>query len=106
MYYTNANSKVEMHSIPTGQIYDAISITSDFLLIAHETGLLSYTFGNNSLVNIIPGEQFSRLKYDQLNGIVLASIGNQLRYYNTSGTTLGVVNHSVNIDDFYLYYNK
>ena len=106
MYFTNVNSKVEIHSIPTGKIYDAISITSDLLLIAHETGLLRYTYSNNSLVNIVSGEQFSKLKYDDLNGTVLASIGNQLRYYNTLGNPLGIVTHSDNIHDFYLYYNK
>ncbi len=106
MYFTNINSKVEIHSIPAGQIYDAISVSSDLLFIAHETGLLRYTYGSNSLVNIIPGEQFSKLKYDQLNGTVLASIGNELRYYTTLGSPLGVVNHTGLIHDFYLYYNK
>ena len=75
-------------------------------MIAHETGLLRYTYSNNSLVNIIPGEQYSKLSYDALNGVVLASIGNQLRYYSPLGNPLGVVTHSGNIDDFYLFYNK
>ena len=75
-------------------------------MIAHETGLLRYTFNNNSLVNVVPGEQFSKLNYDPLNGVLLASNGNQLKYYSLLGDPLGVVNHTGNIDDFYLFYNK
>ena len=106
VYYTNTNLKSALHSIPTGLIYDAIAISSDLLLIAHESGLLRYTYSNNSLVNVVPGEQFSKLRYDDFNGVVLAAIGNQLRYYSSLGDPLGVVTHSDNIDDFYLYYNK
>ena len=106
IYYINSNLKSELHSIPTGQIYDAVIISSDLLIIAHESGLLRYTYSNNSLVNVIPGEQFSKLSYDELNGVVLASKGDQLRYYSSLGNPLGVVTHSGNIDDFYLFYNK
>ena len=104
--YQDPHERTRKFILHYGDVTDAISVSSDLLFIAHETGLLRYTYGSNSLVNIIPGEQFSKLKYDQLNGTVLASIGNELRYYTTLGSPLGVVNHTGLIHDFYLYYNK
>ena len=106
MYFVNTNLKSELHSIPSGPIHDVILVSSDLIMIAHETGLLRYTFNNNSLVNVVPGEQFSKLNYDPLNGVLLASNGNQLKYYSLLGDPMGVVNHTGNIDDFYLFYNK
>ena len=89
MYFVNTNLKSELHSIPSGQIHDVILVSSDLIMIAHETGLLRYTFNNNSLVNVVPGEQFSKLNYDPLNGVLLASNGNQLKYYSLLGDPLG-----------------
>ena len=106
IYTSSVNGLWSPHSLPNGVVYDAVSISDNELIIAHQTGLLRYTYTNNSLVNIVAGVPFNKVKYDALNGVVVASYGNELRYYSNLGTLIGTVNNPELIEDFYFYYNK
>jgi hypothetical protein len=106
IYTSSVNGLWSPHSLPTGVVYDAVSISDNELIIAHQTGLLRYTYANNSLVTIVSNVPFNKVKYDHLNGVVVASTGNELRYYSNLGTPIGVVNNPETIEDFYFYYNN
>ena len=106
IYTSSVNGLWSPHSLPNGVVYDAVAISDNELIIAHQTGLLRYTYTNNSLVNIVAGVPFNKVKYDALNGVVVASYGNELRYYSNLGTLIGTVNNPELIEDFYFYYNK
>ena len=69
--------------MPSGIVYDAVSISENELIIAHQTGLLRYTYDNNSLVAIVPNISFKNVKYDQLNGLIV-----DVRLYPMHPTTL------------------
>ena len=92
-------------ALPSGQIHDVVAINDNEIIIAHQSGLLRYTYNNNSLVPIVT-QQFNKVKYDFLNNLLLASKDNELRYYSNLGNLVGVVTSAEDIADFYLYYNK
>ncbi|MDG2369801.1 MAG: hypothetical protein P8M12_04115 [Flavobacteriales bacterium] len=106
IYTSSVNGLWSPHSMPQGIVYDAVSISENELIIAHQTGLLRYTYDNNSLVAIVPNIQFKNVKYDQLNGVVVASVGSELRYYSNLGVAIGLVNTPEPIENFHFYYNK
>ena len=107
IYTSSVNGLWSPHSLPNGVVYDAVSISDNELIIAHQTGLLRYTYSNNSLVTIVSSSMpFNKVKYDELNGVVVASSGNELRYYSNLGNPLGIVNNPEPIEDFHFYYNK
>ena len=106
IYTSSVNGIWSPHSMPSGIVYDAVSISENELIIAHQTGLLRYTYDNNSLVAIVPNISFKNVKYDQLNGLIVASFGSELRYYSNLGVPIGVVNTPEPIENFHFYYNK
>ena len=59
-----------------------------------------------SLVPVVSGIEFNKVKYDALNGVVVASSANELHYYSNLGTPIGQVVNSEPIADFYFFYNK
>ena len=105
IYNITLNSFGNPRSFPLGVINDVVAISDNEIIIAHQTGLLRYTYNNNSLVLIV-SQEFSKVKYDGLNNVLLACAGNELRYYSNLGAPIGMVVNPENITDFYLYYNK
>ena len=105
IYSISNNSFGLPRALPSGQIHDVVAINDNEIIIAHQSGLLRYTYNNNSLVPIV-SQQFNKVKYDFLNNLVLASKDNELSYYSNLGNLVGVVTSTEDIADFYLYYNK
>ena len=105
VYSINSNSFGLPRSLPSGTINDVAAVNDNEIIIAHETGLLRYTYTNNSLVPIV-SEEFNKVKYDDLNDVLLVSALNELRYYSNLGAPIGIIINPENITDFYLYYNK
>ena len=106
IYVPTLNTFWSPHSMPQGEIYDVVAISDNELIIAHQTGLLRYTYQNNSLVPIVSGIEFNKVKYDALNGVVVASSANELHYYSNLGNPIGQVVNPEPIADFYFFYNK
>lgn len=106
IYVPTLNTFWSPHSMPQGEINDVVAISDNELIIAHQTGLLRYTYQNNSLVPIVSGIEFNKVKYDALNGVVVASSANELNYYSNLGNPIGQVVNSEPIADFYFFYNK
>ena len=53
VYSINSNSFGLPRSLPSGTINDVAAVSDNEIIIAHETGLLRYTYSNNSLVTIV-----------------------------------------------------
>jgi hypothetical protein len=107
LVYTISNGAIwSPINIPQGEVNDGVFITDDEIYLAHQSGIMRYTYANNSLVTIVSGVNASKLVYDNLNNRLVAVEGNQLRFFDLQGTPAGVVTHSVNIADIVLFYNK
>jgi hypothetical protein len=105
--YTISNGAVwSPISIPAGDVNDAVYIVDEEIYLAHQSGIMRYTYANNSLVTLVGGVNASQLIYDSLNSRLVAVVGNQIHFYNLQGNPAGVVTHSVNIADILLFYNK
>lgn len=82
IYNYLTNVIYEPVNIPAGKVYDMVKIDDDNFVIAHQGGLLRYTYSNSSLVNITTGNACQCLAYDVLPGYVLAGEGLFLKGYN------------------------
>jgi hypothetical protein len=105
VYYVEDNYTYEPHAIPVGNVYDACSVNGNEIFIAHNSGILKYTFDNNSMVNTI-STSATQLEYDFLYDVIYASNGNSLETYDRFGNPGAVMTHTSNIEKFVLYYNK
>jgi hypothetical protein len=107
LVYTISNGAVwSPISIPAGEVNDAVYIADEEIYMAHQSGIMRYTYANNSLVTLVGGINASQLRYDDINNRLVAVVGNQIQFYDLQGTPAGVVTHSVNIADILLFYNK
>ena len=105
VYYVGDNYTYEPHAITVGITYDACAVSSDEIFIAHDNGVLKYTYNNNSMINTIAAVA-NQLEYDYLYDRIVLSTGNTLSFYDRLGNPGGNVTHSSNIEKFVLYYNK
>jgi hypothetical protein len=106
IYGINGNYFWEPHSIPIGAINDFVQLDPNTYLIAHETGIFSYSYQTNSLITLVSGINPSDLVYDDVNNVMIAAVGNQLNYYSLSGNLINVITHASTIEAVHLYYNK
>ncbi len=93
-------------AMPSGNVNAAVHYTSNEIFIAHETGILRYSYSNNSLVTWVSGVNATKLYYDAVNSRLVAVVGSQIRFYDLMGNPAGIVTHSVPIADVLMYYNK
>ncbi len=106
VYGVSGNYFWEPHSVPVGAINDVARVDANEVVIAHESGLLRYTYTNNSMINIVPGINPSNVSYDSLNDVLLVGVGNEVRYYDRLGNLVNTVSHTGVVDAVLLYYNK
>ncbi|CAG5080862.1 DUF4625 domain-containing protein [Parvicella tangerina] len=99
------NSTYEPHSIDPGSLFDLCVIDSDEVLLAHSGGLLRFTLGNNSMVNVSP-DIATQLIYDHLSGIIYANVNNTIKLFDHLGNSGGNITTGINVTSFALYYNK
>ncbi len=105
--YTIANGTVwSPISMPSGKVNAAFMYSSNEIFIAHESGILRYSYSNNSLVTWVSGVDAKKLYFDKVNNRMVAVVGNQIRYYDLSGNLIGTVTHTSTIADALLFYNK
>lgn len=105
--YTIANGTVWTPiAMPTGNVNAAVHHTTNEIFIAHTTGILRYSYNNNSLVTWVSGVNASKLYYDSANSRLVAVVGTQIRFYDLMGNPAGIVTHTSSIADILLYYNK
>jgi hypothetical protein len=106
IYNIDQNATYSLVNLPNGEVNDVCSVNGGELFIAHSTGILKYTFANNSLITIVSGVNPGVIKYDPVGNRILASVGTEIRTYDTFGTYIQAYNHSSQILDFGLFYNK
>jgi len=105
--YTIANGTVwSPIAMPAGNVNASVHYTTNEIFIAHETGILRYSYSNNSLVTWVPGVNASKLYYDAVNSRLVAVVDSQIRFYDLMGNPAGIVTHSAPIADVLMYYNK
>jgi hypothetical protein len=105
--YTIANGTVwSPIAMPAGNVNAAVHNTTNEIFIAHESGILRYSYANNSLVTWVPGVNASKLYYDAVNSRLVAVVGTQIRFYDLMGNSAGIITHSAPIADVLMYYNK
>jgi len=107
LYNITDNGTWEPHTMPAGQIHDALQIDGNAYLIALDDGIYKYQYANNSLTAYLPGVYAITLKYDVLNSEVYINTGTQINVYDYSTHTLiNTIPSADPILDFQFLYNK
>jgi hypothetical protein len=106
IYNIDQNATYSLINLPIGTVNDVCSISGNELFIAHSSGILKYTYSNNSLVTIVSGLNAGVIKYDPVGNRILAAAGNEVSSYDVFGAFIQTYNHSSPILDFGLFYNK
>ena len=99
------------HAIPAGKIFDAIKISADNYLIAHENAIYRYQYSQNSLTVFASMPSVKSLTYDGLFNEVIAADGSQIKVFDYPSGVGGnaVVKATIpypNVRDIHLLYNK
>lgn len=105
VYSINSNSAWQPIGTQTGVPYDLAQVDEGQLIIATSTDLFLYTYQTSNMISLSNGN-YSVVEYDELNDLILTANGSQLIYFDRQGNAQATVNHSSNIDDIWLYYNK
>ncbi len=106
IYDVENHSYYEPHSIPMGLIKDAAQVGFDSYFIAHETGIYTYSYSNNSLFSFISGVDADQMLYDEMNQELIVVIGSTATWYDMAGDFVRDYVHSSTITAFHLLYNK
>ncbi len=107
VYNTSSRSFWEQVVIPTGKIYDVISINNDEYIISHAGGLMKYQYSTTNLVNLTTGSPCQKLNYDTYSGTLYGCRGNMLDVYNpATGAVLNSFTAADTLYDVMLHYNK
>jgi hypothetical protein len=107
IYNITDNGTWEPHTMPAGQIHDALQIDANTYLVALDDGIYKYQYANNSLTSYLPGEIATTFKYDDLNSEVYICTGTQILVYDYSTHTLiNTIPSADTILDFQFLYNK
>lgn len=113
----NGQGKILIYNISENQTWspysvqvafkDAVQINQNTCLVALPDAVYKYDYSPVNFIKFIDQAGVEKLKYDQVNNVVLASGGNMLGIYNSSnGQQLKSYLHSEPIKDFHLLYNK
>lgn len=107
LYNTSKNEIGSPYPFPAENFNDAVQINSNTYLVALPDAVYKYNYSPVNFVEFIQQPGVEKLKYDEVNGVVLASAGNMLGIYSAvSGQQLNTYTHTQPIRDFHLLYNK
>jgi hypothetical protein len=106
IYSLSGNIFFEPVNISSGAIYDMVQVDANTYLIAHETGILKYTYSNSNLVNITNGNKAQKLCWYNSGNLLFSAEGNTLKTYDISGAMGNSYSSTDSIKNILLHFNK
>lgn len=104
-YHIIGNGYWEPRQLPHGKILDAVKLDGQTYIIAHESGLYSYTYSPNFLNQIRPNI-YQDVCFDVAGNRVIAASSNMLEELSVTGQVLNTVIHSDSITSVDVHYTR
>lgn len=93
--------------LSAGELFDVVALNSVDYALAHEDGIYRFNYNTNADVMLVGGVQAQHLAFDKLNGLLLAAVGTELRFYDAnSGSLLNTVPLGDEAEAIGVLYNK
>lgn len=106
LYNMTNNAWWEPRQLPNGLVIAAAKLDGRTYAIAHSNGIYTYTYSPNYLNLIRPGGGFQQVTFDEGNGTILATNGQNLEEMTTGGQLLNSLTLPESIASFDIHYTR
>jgi hypothetical protein len=107
IYSISSNNTYVLKTLPTGKLFDVVPVRPGIFILSHETGLLMYNFGNNSLTPYGSFTEGGSLAYDESSDKIFFGHQNSFSIIDFLTVNIeGNINLADSIMGMHILYNK